>query len=141
MVGIKGWKMPETCADCFFKGYHADDYNSYSWCKCLGNSSRLDIRPDVYEAFHGKRLDFCPLVEVPDWHDVNDLPPLFDKEVLIYDDDIGVALGWLASNGKWQTDEINELDAVTHWQYVMLPKKIIFKNLLTNATICAILRT
>ena len=115
MVGIKGWKMPDKCAHCFFKGYHADNHDSYHWCRCLGDSTRLDIRIDAYEAFHGERPDFCPLVEVPDWHDVNHLLPLFGKEVLIYDADTGVHMGFLSQYGNRETDDCT-LDNVTHWQ-------------------------
>ena len=118
MVGIKGWKMPEKCADCALCIDVPQMKGKDLWC-CGG----LEKSPIIETFYDGVKPDFCPLVEVPDWHDVNDLPPLFDKEVLIYDADIGVALGWLACDGKWQTDEINELDAVTHWQQIVLPEK------------------
>lgn len=75
-----------------------------------------------YKELNNPRPDFCPLVEVPDWHDVNYLLPLFGKEVLLYDADTGVHLGFLSQYGDWETDYCT-LDNVTHWQQITTPEK------------------
>lgn len=114
MVGIKGWEMPNSCQECCFKGYVIEDHRGNGFYYCHPSGKTLDGRE--------LKPDFCPLVEVPDWHDVNYLLPLFGKEVLIYDDDTGVHLGFLSQYGNWETDECT-LDAVTHWQQIVLPEK------------------
>jgi hypothetical protein len=91
MVGIKGWEMPEKCADCALCIDVPQMKGKDLWC-CGG----LEKSPIIETFYDGVKPDFCPLVEVPDWHDVNYPPPLFGKEVLIYDADTGVHMGFLS---------------------------------------------
>ena len=114
MVGIKGWKMPESCQECYLKSYVIEDHRGNGFYYCNPSGKALDGREI--------KPDFCPLVEVPDWHDVNYLLPSFGEEVLIYDDDAGITLGWLCSNGEWCTEQFT-LDNITHWKQIVLPEK------------------
>lgn len=114
MVGIKGWEMPNSCQECCLKGYVIEDHRGNGFYYCHPSGKTLDGRE--------LKPDFCPLVEVPDWHDVNYLLPLFGKEVLICDADTNVHIGWLSRDGVWETDEYI-LDNVTHWQDITTPEK------------------
>ena len=117
MVGIKGWEMPERCSECRCKDWllGSNDRKRY-YCMVSGRAKFIGYEIDI------PRPDFCPLVEVPDWHDVNNLLPLVGKLVLICDADTDVHMGWLSRDGVWETDEYT-LDNVTHWQDIMLPEK------------------
>ena len=117
MVGIKGWEMPEKCADCALCIDVPQMKGKDLWC-CGG----LEKSPIIETFYDGAKPDFCPLVEVPDWQDVNNLPPSFGKEVLIYDADTGVHMGFLSQYGDWETDDCT-LDNVTHWKQIVLPEK------------------
>ena len=114
MIAIKGWDMPESCQECYLKSYVIEDHRGNGFYYCNPSGKALDGREI--------KPDFCPLVEVPDWHNVNYLLPLVGKEVLIYDADVGIYLGWYDSNHGWHTEEFL-LDNVTHWQDITLPEK------------------
>lgn len=115
MIAIKGWSMPDRCRDCSLCCDIKDGHGDY-----LYYCGALDAIPDLnkIDVFFGRRPDFCPLVEVPERVSVNDGLPPEGIDVLVWDEDVGVDIGWIDTDGTWQTDDINELDAVTHWQYI-----------------------
>ncbi len=56
------------------------------------------------------------------WISVNDRLPENCIEVLVYDTDCGIVIGWYDKEiGDFAADFISPLDAVTHWQ--PLPEK------------------
>ena len=117
MIAIKGWEMPERCVDCALCIDVPQIKGKSLWC-CGG----VEKSPIIETFYDGIKPDFCPLVEVPDWHNVNYLLPLVGKLVLICDADTDVHMGCLSRDGVWETDEYT-LDNVTHWQDIMLPEK------------------
>jgi hypothetical protein len=58
------------------------------------------------------------------WISVKDRLPENDNDVLVYDTDCGIVIGWYDKEiGDFAADFISPLDAVTHWQPLPEPPK------------------
>ena len=73
--------------------------------------------PHIYD----KTVDVQP---VNQWISVDDKLPDDCVEVLVYDTDCGIVIGWYdKETGDFAADFISPLDAVTHWQPLPEPPK------------------
>lgn len=71
-----------------------------------------------------KRLKAADVQPVNQWISVNDRLPENCIEVLVYDTDCGIVIGWYDKEiGDFAADFISPLDAVTHWQPLPEPPK------------------
>ena len=69
-----------------------------------------------------RRIPTADVQPVNQWISVKDRLPENDVEVMLYDTDCGIVLGWYDKEiGDFAADFISPLDAVTHWQ--PLPEK------------------
>ncbi len=69
-----------------------------------------------------RELPAADVQPVDRWISVNDRLPENCIEVLVYDTDCGIVIGWYDKEiGDFAADFISPLDAVTHWQ--PLPEK------------------
>lgn len=68
-VYIKGMKMPSVCDEC----WALDESGDYPMCRITGETRGYNFR--VYE----KRMDKCPLIELPNHGDLIEKPILIDE--------------------------------------------------------------
>ena len=67
---------------------------------------------------------FTDVQPVDRWISVKDRLPDNCVEVLVYDTDCGIVIGWYDKEiSDFATDFISPLDAVTHWQPLPKPPK------------------
>ena len=75
-------------------------------CKVVAEMPAADVQP------------------VNQWISVDDKLPDDCVEVLVYDTDCGIVIGWYdKETGDFAADFISPLDAVTHWQPLPEPPK------------------
>ena len=89
-----------------------DNYNGVR-CRACAYADAMDF------------IDAIPAADVQSvnqWISVKDRLPDDSVEVLVYDTDCGIVIGWYDKEiGDFAADFISPLDAVTHWQ--PLPEK------------------
>lgn len=106
-------------------------------CKCKnGRRCGMNIKPmniseeEKARIFEESLKNQTPYIEkepvkirpANEWINVNDRLPENCIEVLVYDTDCGIVIGWYDKEiGDFAADFISPLDAVTHWQ--PLPEK------------------
>ena len=71
-----------------------------------------------------KQLPVADVQPISQWISVKDRLPENDVEVMLYDTDCGVVLGWYDDEIEdFATEFISPLDAVTHWMPLPEPPK------------------
>ena len=66
-------------------------------------------------------------MKATDWIRVADILPKHDEDVLVYDDNYGIQVASYDDEG-WVSYERGELEAVTHWQPLELPKAYLWQQ-------------
>lgn len=88
---------------------------------CENKGAREAVESCICEAEEQPAADVQP---VNQWISVDDKLPDDCVEVLVYDTDCGIVIGWYdKEKGDFAADFISLLDAVTHWQPLPEPPK------------------
>lgn len=104
------------------KNLEADKMNNAEHCEPV----TVQVTVQIMERFikYVKEFPSADVQPVNQWISVKDRLPDDCVEVLAYDTDCGVVIGWYDKEiGDFAADFISPLDAVTHWQPLPEPPK------------------